>query len=197
MMTVNRDYRRCFRYSVGPTSLDAPAKQDLSLACAKMCSNRLVLDSKVFRLLVPASRRSRLASRSARINSTHVGLLGPLSEIFGQMVLFSFLSGPGKSSFCLWFLVSPVFCKRRLFDFSCVFRPSSGHLSSDCRPAGAFQNYRRSGRTCVLSSDLLRELPIPFKEPPWPNGQGVGLLIRRLRARVPQGVFVRNPIGYG
>ena len=26
--------------------------------------------------------------------------------------------------------------------------------------------------------------------PPWPNGQGVGLLIRRLRVRVPQGVFV-------
>ena len=25
--------------------------------------------------------------------------------------------------------------------------------------------------------------------PPWPNGQGVGLLIRRLRARVPQGVL--------
>ena len=25
--------------------------------------------------------------------------------------------------------------------------------------------------------------------PPWPNGQGVGLLIRRLRVRVPQGVF--------
>ena len=25
--------------------------------------------------------------------------------------------------------------------------------------------------------------------PPWPNGQGVGLLIRRLRARVPQGVM--------
>ena len=24
--------------------------------------------------------------------------------------------------------------------------------------------------------------------PPWPNGQGVGLLIRRLRVRVPQGV---------
>ena len=23
--------------------------------------------------------------------------------------------------------------------------------------------------------------------PPWPNGQGVGLLIRRLRVRVPQG----------
>ena len=26
--------------------------------------------------------------------------------------------------------------------------------------------------------------------PPWPNGQGVGLLIRRLRVRVPQGVEV-------
>ena len=25
-------------------------------------------------------------------------------------------------------------------------------------------------------------------KPPWPNGQGVGLLIRRLRVRVPQGV---------
>ena len=25
-------------------------------------------------------------------------------------------------------------------------------------------------------------------EPPWPNGQGVGLLIRRLWVRVPQGV---------
>ena len=25
--------------------------------------------------------------------------------------------------------------------------------------------------------------------PPWPNGQGVGLLIRRLRVRVPQGVY--------
>ncbi len=26
-------------------------------------------------------------------------------------------------------------------------------------------------------------------QPPWPNGQGVGLLIRRLWVRVPQGVF--------
>ena len=29
--------------------------------------------------------------------------------------------------------------------------------------------------------------------PPWPNGQGVGLLIRRLRVRVPQGVHI-SPI---
>ena len=28
--------------------------------------------------------------------------------------------------------------------------------------------------------------------PPWPNGQGVGLLIRRLRVRVPQGVIFCN-----
>ena len=28
--------------------------------------------------------------------------------------------------------------------------------------------------------------------PPWPNGQGVGLLIRRLRAQVPQGVLYRH-----
>ena len=27
-------------------------------------------------------------------------------------------------------------------------------------------------------------------KPPWPNGQGVGLLIRRLRVRVPQEVLV-------
>ena len=27
--------------------------------------------------------------------------------------------------------------------------------------------------------------------PPWPNGQGVGFLIRRLRVRVPQGVYLR------
>ena len=26
------------------------------------------------------------------------------------------------------------------------------------------------------------------QEPPWPNGQGIGFLIRRLRAQVPQGV---------
>ncbi len=34
--------------------------------------------------------------------------------------------------------------------------------------------------------------------PPWPNGQGVGLLIRRLRVRVPQGVQLgRVPVGFG
>ena len=29
-----------------------------------------------------------------------------------------------------------------------------------------------------------------LNKPPWPNGQGVGLLIRRLRVRVPQGVRI-------
>ena len=32
--------------------------------------------------------------------------------------------------------------------------------------------------------------PHLFRQPPWPNGQGVGLLIRRLRVRVPQGVLL-------
>ena len=34
-------------------------------------------------------------------------------------------------------------------------------------------------------------------QPPWPNGQGVGLLIRRLRVRVPQGVhcLCAEPLG--
>ena len=31
------------------------------------------------------------------------------------------------------------------------------------------------------------------RKPPWPNGQGVGPLIRRLRVRVPQGVFLFIP----
>ena len=30
------------------------------------------------------------------------------------------------------------------------------------------------------------------EEPPWPNGQGVGLLIRRLRVQVPQGVLLHQ-----
>ena len=33
-------------------------------------------------------------------------------------------------------------------------------------------------------------------QPPWPNGQGVGLLIRRLRVRVPQGVPARYGGGW-
>ena len=31
-----------------------------------------------------------------------------------------------------------------------------------------------------------------MKSPPWPNGQGVGLLIRRLRVQVPQGVLLHQ-----
>ena len=34
---------------------------------------------------------------------------------------------------------------------------------------------------CILACNV---------RPPWPNGQGVGLLIRRLRVRVPQGVIL-------
>ena len=35
------------------------------------------------------------------------------------------------------------------------------------------------------------------QQPPWPNGQGVGLLIRRLRVRVPQGVHRGRPLPAG
>jgi hypothetical protein len=44
---------------------------------------------------------------------------------------------------------------------------------------------------CQLRIRALFQICIPVEvaaKPPWPNGQGVGLLIRRLRARVPQGV---------
>ena len=34
------------------------------------------------------------------------------------------------------------------------------------------------------------QCPVSSHKPPWPNGQGVGLLIRRLRVRVPQGVHL-------
>jgi hypothetical protein len=44
-------------------------------------------------------------------------------------------------------------------------------------------------QNCDISRKLL--LSDTFK-PPWPNGQGVGLLIRRLRVRVPQGVLSRR-----
>jgi hypothetical protein len=35
-----------------------------------------------------------------------------------------------------------------------------------------------------------KDISFPMTWPPWPNGQGVGLLIRRLRVRVPQGVII-------
>lgn len=50
-------------------------------------------------------------------------------------------------------------------------------------PAGAPQRWER--RRWRLSPHALQHAG-----PPWPNGQGVGLLIRRLRARVPQGVLL-------
>ena len=48
-------------------------------------------------------------------------------------------------------------------------------------------------RSCGVNSmpkvdDLIEGLSAHL--PPWPNGQGVGLLIRRLRVRVPQGVLI-------
>ena len=41
----------------------------------------------------------------------------------------------------------------------------------------------------MMSTSGIRATTIASIVPPWPNGQGVGLLIRRLRVRVPPGVF--------
>ena len=49
--------------------------------------------------------------------------------------------------------------------------------------AGGSRALRARGKLHVLSGSGRES-----EEPPWPNGQGVGLLIRRLRVRVPQGV---------
>ena len=46
------------------------------------------------------------------------------------------------------------------------------------------------GRKNTLLSNIVGFACVfPLQGPPWPNGQGVGLLIRRLRVRVPQGVL--------
>ena len=46
--------------------------------------------------------------------------------------------------------------------------------------------FRGVARVMQAFAHLVAHVP----EPPWPNGQGVGLLIRRLRIRVPQGVRI-------
>ena len=89
--------------------------------------------------------------------------------------------------------------------------PCSRYCFSTASPSSAsslYFSYRRHPHSLVpaASSLALSSLPllvecrafvivyIPFVsciiilKPPWPNGQGVGLLIRRLRVRVPQGV---------
>ena len=89
--------------------------------------------------------------------------------------------------------------------------PSSRYCFSSASPSSAsslYFSYRRHPHSLfpAASSLALSSLPllvecraflivyIPFVsciiilKPPWPNGQGVGLLIRRLRVRVPQGV---------
>ena len=44
------------------------------------------------------------------------------------------------------------------------------------------RSWRKVAAQIVMSDSLAQE-------PPWPNGQGVGLLIRRLWVQVPQGVY--------
>ena len=56
---------------------------------------------------------------------------------------------------------------------------AQGQRQEKCGPRGSPSRTLRGTRRCLSFSEL----------PPWPNGQGVGLLIRRLRVRVPQGVL--------
>ena len=53
-------------------------------------------------------------------------------------------------------------------------------LLSDTREVGHASSSLHQGRLGYMTL---------LQQPPWPNGQGVGLLIRRLRVRVPQGVL--------
>ena len=67
------------------------------------------------------------------------------------------------------------------------------------RPASAFASFHMSGSPPMLHFKHSRPpskfvtVPSDTQQPPWPNGQGVGLLIRRLRVRVPQGVLCLCP----
>ena len=75
-----------------------------------------------------------------------------------------------------------------------VWGPCRGMRIRPLRPSvcAAHRGGRRCGRRWYGAQDL------PMHWPPWPNGQGVGLLIRRLRVRVPQGVQLgRVPVGFG
>jgi hypothetical protein len=68
-----------------------------------------------------------------------------------------------------------------------------------CRPL--FASMVRQHETCTSRANCLllqARRATSGRKPPWPNGQGVGPLIRRLRVRVPQGVLhsvrlCRNP----
>ena len=67
-------------------------------------------------------------------------------------------------------------------------RAPFAHAPPDCSvpgPRAARPRPRLAGRE---THRVGRPLSIKLLMPPWPNGQGVGLLIRRLWVRVPQGV---------
>ena len=56
-------------------------------------------------------------------------------------------------------------------------------------------DFTRIGYTWILRL-LFHDLFLA-SQPPWPNGQRVGPLIRRLRVRIPQGVTMQHPHGPG
>ena len=74
-----------------------------------------------------------------------------------------------------------VASRRRGFTAERIDAPGSCQFARDFLCAWPRRDTRCPSFTTLRSSLL-------DHQPPWPNGQGVGLLIRRLRVRVPQGV---------
>ena len=73
-------------------------------------------------------------------------------------------------------------CAARRASFHCAFLVPPSSQSGD------------AGDGALACPNWILGAATPCAEPPWPNGQGVGPLIRRLRVRVPQGVLI---CGYG
>ena len=97
---------------------------------------------------------------------------------------------PGRTRTCnLWFRrPTPYPLGHRASCFSSRSSRRQRRALSPGRPCVALSDYASSAG---VSFDAPPSSPFAKRMPPWPNGQGVGLLIRRLRVRVPQGVLLR------
>ena len=100
--------------------------------------------------------------------------------------------------------LAPVWPRASLPGVPAAGRPGPGRRPQLRREAGRWPAGGRSSAVrprralavvwgqCRLAHELVALEALAFAEmhqlPPWPNGQGVGLLIRRLRVRAPPGV---------
>ena len=115
----------------------------------------------------------------------------------------AWLDRPSRSRSPFLFLPLPLFLPRPPSHASRSAPPSFSGLNlphclfrgRECKETFRSKVGRNclSYRACVACSEpLMTGNAFPaeiYQLPPWPNGQGVGLLIRRLRVRVPQGVY--------